>query len=299
MHSAQQRLRTARQRHGSAWHAPASHHCYRFAPTPAQPDEDLSSGLGRVREPSRRSPGGGPPAYRRLFLHVLAGGGCAGAAAAQSTVPQPGARRTSTRPKHNHPTAVKALLNKWFAANYDHPFPDVRGKAALAARTGERLLTSCVVRLAAAWRAAEFNLDFRTECRASRLMVCECAQTRVEACDAPEGSASCKATTSQGRSSAASRTTSWHHLAFRCCRRLRPVRTRHCATSTRDSCGASGLEWPVFRTASGCAADELPYSRSCAGALCAFADVPALFELRAVGRAGGAAAAAFPRVPAP
>jgi len=78
-----------------------------------------------------------------------------------------------------------------------------------------------------------------------------------------------------------------------------PVRTRHCAASTRDSCGASGLEWPVFRTASGCAADELPYSRSCAGALCAFADVPALFELRAVGRAGGAAAAAFPRVPAP
>ena len=45
---------------------------------------------------------------------------------------------------------------------------------------------SCVVRLAAAWRhgAAEFNLGFRTECRASRLMVCECAQTHMEACEA-------------------------------------------------------------------------------------------------------------------
>ena len=155
---------------------------------------------------------------------------------------------------------------------------------------------SCVVRLAAACRVAEINLGFRTECRASRLMVCECAQTRVEACDAPEGSASCKATTSQGRSSAASRTTSWHHLAFRCCRRLRPVRTRHCATSTRDSCGASGLEWPVFRTASGCAADEPPYSRSRAGASNAVADVPALLGRRTVGRDDGTAS---PRVPAP
>ena len=231
---------------------------------------------------------------------MLAGGGRAGAAASQSsTVPQPGARRTSTRPKHNHPAAVKALFNKWFDANYDHPFPDVRAKAQLAARSGERLLSSCVVRLAAAWRhgAAEFNLGFRTECRASRLMVCECAQTRVEACDAPEGSESCKATTSQGGSPEAARTTNWHHFTFRCCRRLRAVRTRHCApASTRGSCGAWGLEWPVFRTASGCAADEPPYSRSRAGASNAVADVPALFELRAVGRAGGAAS---PRVPAP
>ena len=158
---------------------------------------------------------------------------------------------------------------------------------------------SCVVRLAAAWRhgAAEFNLGFRTECRASRLMVCECTQTRVEACDAPEGSESCKATTSQGGSPEAARTTSWHHFAFRCCRRLRAVRTRHCAAaSTRGSCGAWGLEWPVFRTASGCAADEPPYSRSRAGASNAVADVPALFELRAVGRDGGTAS---PRVPAP
>ena len=133
---------------------------------------------------------------------------------------------------------------------------------------------SCVVRLAAACRVAEINLGFRTECRASRLMVCECAQTRVEACDAaPEGSESCNDT----------------------CRRLRQVRTRHCASaSTRGSCGAWGLEWPVFRTASGCAADEPPYSRSRAGA--SVADVPALFELRAVGRDGGAAS---PRVPAP
>ena len=156
---------------------------------------------------------------------------------------------------------------------------------------------SCVVRLAAAWRhgAAEFNLGFRTECRASRLMVCECAQTRVEACDAPEGSESCKATTSQGGNPEAGRTTSWHHFTFRCCRRLRAVRTRHCApASTRGSCGTWGLEWPVFRTASGCAADEPPYSRSRAGA--SVADVPALFELRAVGRDGGAAS---PRVPAP
>jgi len=133
---------------------------------------------------------------------------------------------------------------------------------------------SCVVRLAAACRVAEINLGFRTECRASRLMVCECAQTRVEACDAaPEGSESCNDT----------------------CRRLHQVRTRHCASaSTRGSCGAWGLEWPVFRTASGCAADEPPYSRSRAGASNAVADVPALFELRAVGRAGGAASSCVP-----
>ena len=85
-----------------------------------------------------------PAAYRRLFLHVRAGGGHAGAAASRSTVSgQPGAHRTSTRPKHNHPAAVKSLLNKWFHANYDHPFPDGRTKAELAARTGERLLPSC------------------------------------------------------------------------------------------------------------------------------------------------------------
>ena len=156
---------------------------------------------------------------------------------------------------------------------------------------------SCVVRIAAACRVAEINLGFRTECRASRLMVCECAQTRVEACDAPEGSESCKATTSQGGNPEAGRTTSWHHFTFRCCRRLRAVRTRHCSpASTRGSCGAWGLEWPVFRTASGCAADEPPYSRSRAGASNAVADVPALFELRAVGRDGGTAS---PRVPAP
>ena len=106
---------------------------------------------------------------------------------------------------------------------------------------------------------------------------------------------SCKATTSQGGSPEAARTTRWHHFTLRCCRRLRAVRTRHCApASTRGSCGTWGLEWPVFRTASGCAADEPPYSRSRAGS--SVADVPALFELRAVGRDGGAAS---PRVPAP
>ncbi len=76
----------------------------------------------------------------------------------------PGARRMSTRPKHNLPATAKALFREWFSANYDHPFPDGSVKAELAARTGERLLTSCAVRslwsLADACRA-EFNLSLQ------------------------------------------------------------------------------------------------------------------------------------------
>ena len=110
------------------WHAPVSHHWHRFAPAQR-----------------------GAAGPRDTVLLLTAASSCmcaqaghAGAAASRSTVSgQPGAHRTSTRPKHNHPAAVKSLLNKWFHANYDHPFPDGRTKAELAARTGERLLPSC------------------------------------------------------------------------------------------------------------------------------------------------------------
>ena len=113
---------------GSALACPVSHHCHRFAPAQR-----------------------GAAGPRDTVLLLTAASSCmcaqaghAGAAASRSTVSgQPGAHRTSTRPKHNHPAAVKSLLNKWFHANYDHPFPDGRTKAELAARTGERLLPSC------------------------------------------------------------------------------------------------------------------------------------------------------------
>jgi len=77
----------------------------------------------------------------------------------QSHDPQPGARRKSTRPKHNHPAAVKALFDKWFCANFAHPFPDGSTKAELAARTGERVLPSFVLRpRICVPRRAEFKL---------------------------------------------------------------------------------------------------------------------------------------------
>jgi hypothetical protein len=128
-HYARQRLHTHRVHgSGSALACPVSHHCHRFAPAQR-----------------------GAAGPRDTVLLLTAASSCmcaqaghAGAAASRSTVSgQPGAHRTSTRPKHNHPAAVKSLLNKWFHANYDHPFPDGRAKTELAARTGERLLPSC------------------------------------------------------------------------------------------------------------------------------------------------------------
>ena len=333
----------------AALHAPASHHCHRFAPTLAQPGEQLGRVLADPSDEAAAHLGvqTGAPAGPGTQLGRLEGRRTPRVVARPRRLPDRATREIFVVYWYlfsNHCsvlllTAASSCMCSQ-AGGVREPlrpraalFPNqahagrLRVRSTTTLRRSRRCLTSglmqttttrsrmsapkpswlraqvsafcpsCVVRLGAAWRVAEFNLGFRTECRASRLMVCECAQTRVEACDAPEGSESCKATTSQGGSPEAARTTSWHHFAFRCCRRLRAVRTRHCAAaSTRGSCGAWGLEWPVFRTASGCAADEPPYSRSRAGASNAVADVPALFELRAVGRAGGAAS---PRVPAP
>ena len=186
------------------------------------------------------------------------------------------------------------LFQAWISANYDHPYPDSSVKAEMAARTGEHLTTSCVAATCAvscvrdqtgnpasrALTTRTATLRLRTEGRASCLVVCECAQTRVEACDARERDEICKTTTRQDDSSAAART-SWNCAAESC---------------LRGSCGASGLAWPVPRTVCGCARDEPRYSRSSAGCSSAFAEVPALFERVAVGRAGGAAS---PRVTLP
>ena len=194
-----------------------------------------------------------------------------------------GANRKSTRPPHNHPASATVLFQAWVSANYDHPYPDSSVKAELAARTGEHLPTSCVAATCAvscvrdpasrALTTRTATLRLRTEGRASCLVVCECAQTRVEACDARERDEICKTKTSQGDSSAAART-SWNCAAESC---------------LRGSCGAWGLAWPVRRTAQcGCATDEPRYSRSRAGCSSAFADVPAPFERGAASPRAGA-----------
>jgi hypothetical protein len=171
-------------------------------------------------------------------------------------------------------------------------YPDSSVKAELAARTGENLPTSCVAAMCAVScvrdqtdnpasrtltkRTATQRL--RTEGRASCLVVCECAQTRVEACDARERDEICKTTTSQGDSSAAART-SWNCAAESC---------------LRGSCGAWGLACPVPRTACGCARDGPRYSRSRAGCSSAFAEVPALFERSAASPCAGARGVTLP-----